>query len=64
MAVGTLGNFNYRIPDYINRLCLPSVKKNRNDSLMVFITEKFNLEIYEYDHSEANIIKLKLRVDK
>jgi len=31
---------------------------------MVFITDQFNLEIYEYGHSGANIIKLKLRVGK
>jgi len=57
----TADNCNYKIPGY--KLYVSTHKRNQNDGIMVFIKEKFSIEMYEYNYEMANFIKLKLSVN-
>lgn len=57
----TADNCNYKIPGY--KLFVSTHKRNQNDGIMVFIKDKLSIEMYEYNYSTANFIKLKLPVN-
>jgi hypothetical protein len=49
---------NYEIDGY--NLFFSTIKRNQNDGIMVFVKHTFNVNFFEYDCIETNILKLSL----
>lgn len=51
-------HFNYEITGY--NLYFSTIKRNQNDGVMVFVKHTFNVNFFEYDFIDTNILKLSL----
>jgi len=49
---------NYNIDGY--KLFFSTIKRNQNDGIVIFVKNTFNVDFFEFDYVETNIVKISL----